>query len=59
MTTAEAANEYAYRNGYDYNLLSEVADYEAEQEAEAETAECWERSGKREMNQTLFGEWEV
>jgi hypothetical protein len=51
MTTAEAANEYAYRNGYDYNLSSEVADFEAEQEAEDERLE---REGRAEMYATLF-----
>lgn len=38
MTTAAAAAEYKSNVGFDYSLAAELADFEAEQEAEDETA---------------------
>jgi hypothetical protein len=58
MSQATHANELNHAAGIsrDFCLASELADYEAEQEAEDER---WERDGSREMHETLFGGWEV
>jgi uncharacterized Zn ribbon protein len=51
--TATHANEYAYRNGYDYNLASEEAEYA---ESEAAEEERLDAEARRERDYMLFGE---
>jgi hypothetical protein len=56
MTPAEIANEQTYLIGHDVDAAFELADYEAEQEAEAERLE---REGRRDMYDALgLGEWQ-
>lgn len=50
MSTAAAANEQTYNVGQDIYTSCELADWQAEEDAEAErVAERWEREGRREM----------
>lgn len=50
MSPATAAQESRHAAGYDYSPAYEVAEWEAEQEAEADK---WEREGRAEMYATL------
>lgn len=47
--SAQTANEANYRNGYDYSLACELADFEAEQAAEAD-----DEAERQRVNAKMF-----